>query len=135
MEEENDLFSLCIKDGTLKIGDSTKNRYVHNHTEQFRFSAWSCYVIRLVNYTVWQFRSLIMKIFKTECLLNAQLPNTHACSSATQAFCPNPLLWVVTSEKTCNKLIFDCFARIWPYFSPTKYYRKQQTTFYDEIAF
>ena len=29
MEEENDLFSLCIKDGTLKIGDSTKNRYVH----------------------------------------------------------------------------------------------------------
>ena len=24
MEEENDLFSLCIKDGTLKIGDSTK---------------------------------------------------------------------------------------------------------------
>ena len=27
MEEENDLFSLCIKDGTLKIGDSTKNRY------------------------------------------------------------------------------------------------------------
>ena len=30
MEEENDLFSLCIKDGTLKIGDSTKNRYVHN---------------------------------------------------------------------------------------------------------
>ena len=26
MKEENDLFSLCIKDGTLKIGDSTKNR-------------------------------------------------------------------------------------------------------------
>ena len=26
MEEENDLFSQCIKDGTLKIGDSTKNR-------------------------------------------------------------------------------------------------------------
>ena len=35
MEEENDLFSLCIKDGTLKIGDSTKNRYVHNSTERF----------------------------------------------------------------------------------------------------
>ena len=34
MEEENDLFSLCIKDGTLKIGDSTKNRYVHNRTER-----------------------------------------------------------------------------------------------------
>ena len=26
IEEENDLFLLCIKDGTLKIGDSTKNR-------------------------------------------------------------------------------------------------------------
>ena len=38
MEEENDLFSLCIKDGTLKIGDSTKNRYVHNRTERFSFS-------------------------------------------------------------------------------------------------
>ena len=24
IEEENDLFLLCIKDGTLKIGDSTK---------------------------------------------------------------------------------------------------------------
>ena len=33
IEEENDLFSLCIKDGTLKIGDSTKNRHVHNRTE------------------------------------------------------------------------------------------------------
>ena len=30
MEEENALFSLCIKDGTLKIGGSTKDRYVHN---------------------------------------------------------------------------------------------------------
>ena len=38
MEEENDLFSLCIKDGTLKIGDSTKNRHVHNRTERFSFS-------------------------------------------------------------------------------------------------
>ena len=44
-----------------------------------------------------------MKIFKTECLLNSKLPNTHACSSATQEFCPNPLLWTVLSEKTCNK--------------------------------
>ena len=35
IEEENDLFSLCIKDGTLKIGDSTKNRHVHNRTERF----------------------------------------------------------------------------------------------------
>ena len=35
IEEENDLFLLCIKDGTLKIGDSTKNRYVHNRTERF----------------------------------------------------------------------------------------------------
>ena len=50
-----------------------------------------------------------MKIFKTECLLNTQLPNTHACSSATQEFCPNPLLLVVMSEKTYNKLIFSCF--------------------------
>ena len=32
---EDDLLSLCIKDGTLKIGDSTKNRYVHNRTERF----------------------------------------------------------------------------------------------------
>ena len=30
-----DLFSLCIKDGTLKIGDSTENRHVHNRTERF----------------------------------------------------------------------------------------------------
>ena len=30
MEEKNDLFLLCIKDGTLKTGDSTKNRYVQN---------------------------------------------------------------------------------------------------------
>ena len=63
-----------------------------------------------------------MKIFKTECLLNAQLPNTHACSSTAQEFCLNPLFWVVNWEKTCNKLIFSCFASIWPYFSPTKYY-------------
>ena len=47
MEEENDLFSLCIKDGTLKIGRSTKNRYVHNRTERFSFSSWSCKVISL----------------------------------------------------------------------------------------
>ena len=47
MEEENDLFSLCIKDGTLKIGDSTKNRYVHNRTEQFSFSGKSGKVIGL----------------------------------------------------------------------------------------
>ena len=90
---------------------------------------------RLVNYTVWKFRSLIMKIFKTECLLNSKLPNTHACSSATQEFCPNPLLWVVISEKTCNKLIFSCFTGVWPYFSPTKYYKKLLNQFYDEIAF
>ena len=32
MEEENDLLSLCIEDGTLKIGDSTKNSHVHNRT-------------------------------------------------------------------------------------------------------
>ena len=32
---------------------------------------------------------------KTECLLNAQLPNTHACPSRAQEFCLNPLLWVV----------------------------------------
>ena len=38
MEEENDLFSLCIKDGTLKIGDSTKNRCVHNRTERFHLA-------------------------------------------------------------------------------------------------
>ena len=35
MEEENDLLSLFIKDGTLKIGGSTKNSYVHNHTNDF----------------------------------------------------------------------------------------------------
>ena len=35
IKEENDLFSLCIKDGTLKIGHTTKNRYVHNRTERF----------------------------------------------------------------------------------------------------
>ena len=29
------LISLCIEDGTLKTGDSTKNRNVHNHTERF----------------------------------------------------------------------------------------------------
>ena len=80
---------------------------------------------RLVNYTVRKFRPLIIKIFKTECLLNSKLPNTHACSSATQEFCPNPLPWVVISEKTCNKLILNRFAGIWHYFSPTKYYRKQ----------
>ena len=34
MEEENDLFSLCTKNGTLKFGDSTKNKYVHNRTER-----------------------------------------------------------------------------------------------------
>ena len=38
MEEENDLFSLCINDGILKIGDITKNGYVHNRTERFSFS-------------------------------------------------------------------------------------------------
>ena len=31
----NDLFSICIKVGKLKIGDSTKNRHVHNRTERF----------------------------------------------------------------------------------------------------
>ena len=31
----NDLFSVCIEDGTLKIGDSPKNRHVQNHTERF----------------------------------------------------------------------------------------------------
>ena len=35
IEEENNLFSLCIKDRTLKIGDSTNNRHVHNRTEAF----------------------------------------------------------------------------------------------------
>ena len=55
MEEENDLFSLCIKDGTLKIGDSTKNRYVHNRTERFSFSGKSCKVIGL---QVTQFENL-----------------------------------------------------------------------------
>ena len=30
-----DLFSLCIKDRTLKIRDSTENRHVHNRTERF----------------------------------------------------------------------------------------------------
>ena len=60
-----------------------------------------------------------MKIFKTECLLHSQLPNTHVCLSAAQEFCPNPFLWVVISKKTCNKLIFSCFAGICPYFSPT----------------
>ena len=39
---QNDLFSLCFKDGMLKIGDSTKNRYVDNRTERFGFRAWSC---------------------------------------------------------------------------------------------
>ena len=57
--------------------------------------------------------------------LNLKLPNTHACSSSTQESCPNRLPWVVLSEKTCNKLIFNTFAGFWPYFSPTKYYRKQ----------
>ena len=61
-----------------------------------------------------------MKIFKTECLLYSQLPNIHACSSAAEEFCPNPLLWVVISEKTCKKLIFQLFCVIWLYFSPTK---------------
>ena len=35
MEGGNELFSLCIKDGTQEIGDSTKKRYVHNCTERF----------------------------------------------------------------------------------------------------
>ena len=48
-----------------------------------------------------------MKIIKTECLLNSKLPNTHACSLPAQPFCPNPFLWVIISEKTCNKLIFS----------------------------
>ena len=52
-----------------------------------------------------------MKIFKTECSLNSQLPTTHACSSAIKEFCLNLLLWVVISEKTCNKLIFLLFCR------------------------
>ena len=35
MEKVNDSSSICIKDGTLKIGDSAKNRYVRNCTERF----------------------------------------------------------------------------------------------------
>ena len=90
MKEENDLFSRCIKDGTLKIGDSTKNGYVHNRTIFIQCLVLQTY--KLVSYTVWKFRPSIMKIFKIECLLNAQLPNTHACSSTAQEFCLNPLL-------------------------------------------
>ena len=45
-----------------------------------------------------------MKIFKRECLLNAQLLNTHACSSTAQEFCLNPLLWVVNREKLATNL-------------------------------
>ena len=48
-----------------------------------------------------------MKIFKTECLFNSELPNTHACSLPEQEFCPNPLLWVVISEKTCKQTYFS----------------------------
>ena len=42
MERGELCFSLCIKNGRLKIGDSTKNRHVHNRTERFWFSAWFC---------------------------------------------------------------------------------------------
>ena len=47
IEDENDLFSVCVKDGMLKIGDSTKNRHVHNHTERVWFGAWLYKVIGL----------------------------------------------------------------------------------------
>ena len=125
MEEENDLFSLCIKDGTLKSGDSYQEQVCSQSYRTILIQRLVLLSYRLVSYTVWKFRPLIMKIFKTECLLNSKLPSTHACSSATQEFSPSPLVWVAISEKTCNKLIFNCFAGIWPYFSPTKYYRKQ----------
>ena len=35
-----------------------------------------------------------------ECLLNAQLPNTHACSSTAQEFCLNLLLWLENLQQT-----------------------------------
>ena len=63
----NDLFSLCIKDETLKIEDSTKNRHVHNRTETILIQCLVLQSYRLVNCTVCKFRPLIMKIFKTEC--------------------------------------------------------------------
>ena len=97
--------------------------------------AFSLLSYKFVNYTVLKLRPLITKIFETECLLNSQLPKTHGCLSAAQEFCPNPLLWVVILEKTCNKLIFSCFAGIWPNFCPTNSYRRKKTKFYDEIAF
>ena len=125
MEEENDLFSLCIKDGKLKIGDRYQEQVCSQSYRTILIQRLVLLSYRLVNYTVWKFRPLIMKIFKTECLLNSKLPNTHACLSAVQDFCPNPLLWVVISEKTCNNFIFNCVAGIWPYISPTKCYRKQ----------
>ena len=53
-----------------------------------------------------------MKIFKTECLLNAQLPNTHACSSTAQEFCLNLLLWVVNSIE--RKLATNLFSVVLP---------------------
>ena len=52
-----------------------------------------------------------MKIFKTECLLNAQLPNTHACSSTAQEFCLNPFLWVKSIER---KLATNLFSVVLP---------------------
>ena len=64
-----------------------------------------------VNYTVWKFRPLIMKIFKTECLLHSQLPNTHPCWSAAQEFCSNPFLWVVISEKNLQQTHFQLFCQ------------------------
>ena len=48
-----------------------------------------------------------MKIFKTECLLNSKLPNTHACSLPAQEFCPNPFLWVVHFRENLQQTYFS----------------------------
>ena len=76
-----------------------------------------------------------MNIFKVECLLNSKLPNTHACSSVAQEYCPNPLLWVVISEKTCNKLIFQLFYQYLALSLQQSLIETKMTKFYDEIAF
>ena len=80
------LFFSSIKAVSLQLGRGAAKQLVQNRTEAFCASFLSLLSYKFVNYTVCKFRPLIMKIFKTECLLHSQLPNTHVCWSAAQEF-------------------------------------------------
>ena len=42
----------------------------------------------------------------TEYVLSSKLPNTHACLSAVQDFCPNPLsVWQFLKKVATNKVV------------------------------